>query len=112
VDVVVNLGDGIVVLREPEDTGSFALRVAGPADAAPVSHGEHLARVLEATGVGRLGPDGDAYVASDALRFMAAGQVDDGWDEQFESMLAYAGTRGWLDDDGAVQAHVVWPTGG
>jgi hypothetical protein len=112
VDVVVNLDDGIVVLRAPEDTGSFALRVAGPPDAAPGTHAEHLARVLEATGVGRLGSDGDAFVVADAVRFLAAGEVDDGWNERFETMLSYAGTKGWLDDDGAIQAHVVWPSGG
>jgi len=112
VDVVVNLEDGIVVLREPKDTRSFALRIAGPADASSESHTEHLARVLEATGVGRLGPDGDAFVVADAVRFMAAGQVDEGWDEQFESMVSYAGTKGWLDDRGAIQAHVAWPRDG
>jgi hypothetical protein len=23
-------------------------------------------------------------------------------------MLAYAGTEGWIDDDGAIRAHVEW----
>ena len=107
----MNLEDGIVVLREPEDTGAFALLVAGPADASASSQAEHLARVLQATGVGRLASDGHAFVVPDAVRFMAAGQVDNGWDERFETMLSYAATKGWLDDDGAIQAHVVWPSG-
>jgi hypothetical protein len=52
-----------------------------------------------------------------AVRRLASGRVPDGWDDDFQQMLTYAGTKGWLNEDGtAIQAHVEWtdrdPTGG
>jgi hypothetical protein len=41
------------------------------------------------------------------LRRLAAGRVPEGWDADFEKMLAYAKEKGWLSEDGqAVRAHL------
>ncbi|MHB1584593.1 MAG: hypothetical protein ACYCU7_11185 [Acidimicrobiales bacterium] len=111
-ELVVDLEKVTVVLAGPADTERFSVRVAAPPTASPeVAADVHrLGDVLVAAGVGRLGPSGDAYVRPDAVRFHAAGQVDDGWDDQFESMCRYAEEKGWVDADGAVQAHVEWPS--
>ena len=34
--------------------------------------------------------------------------LDDGWDLGFAGMLDDAGAKGWIDDDGAIRAHVEW----
>lgn len=40
---------------------------------------------------------------------MAQGRVGDDWPAAFTAMLAYAGDKGWLTDDGAgIQAHCEW----
>jgi hypothetical protein len=41
------------------------------------------------------------------LRRLAAGRVPDGWDADFDAMLAHARTQGWLSEDGdTVRAHL------
>ena len=35
---------------------------------------------------------------------------DADWNNNFTAMLEYAKSKGWLDSEGAVQAHVVWET--
>ena len=41
------------------------------------------------------------------LRRLAAGRVPEGWDADFEAMLTFARSKGWLSDDGdAVRAHL------
>jgi len=111
VEIVVDLTTGIVVLADAEETDRFALAVSAPPSAGAGSSAGDLARVLEATGVGRLDASGDAFIEPEAVRFRAAGQVADGWDERFTAMLDAARSRGWLGDDGAIQAHVEWPGG-
>ncbi len=57
----------------------------------------------------------DARVTPDALRALAVRAAEeDGctpgpeWDEDFAAMLESAASSGWIDDDGAVRAHVEW----
>ena len=90
----------VVTLEEPDDCTRFHLTVVGRPD---------LARVFGAlvdAAAGRL--DGDhALITIDAVRRMAAGRVGDDWDTRFDGMLAYARSKGWIDDTGhAIQAHV------
>jgi hypothetical protein len=33
---------------------------------------------------------------------------DPAWRDQLETMLAYAASKGWVNDEGAVRAHVEW----
>jgi hypothetical protein len=97
-----------VSLEEPEDCKRFHLAVVNGESAALV-----FGALVDAA-AGRL--EGDhAWITVDAVRRMAEGRVGPGWDADFEAMLAFAGSKGWLDPTGAsIQAHVEWQgaTGG
>ncbi len=92
----------VVTLEEPDDTKRFQVTVVG---------GDGVGMVFGAlvdAAAGRLEGD-DAWIAVDAVRRMAAGRVGPEWDADFDAMLAYARTKGWLDDTGsAIKAHVEW----
>ena len=62
--------------------------------------------VLARTGAGhRVGAD-QVAVNVTWLRAAASG-VDENWERSFQQMLDFAGTKGWLTDDGgAVLAHI------
>ena len=94
----------VVTLEEPDDCTRFHLAVVG---------GRDIGRVFGAlvdAAAGRL--DGDhALITIDAVRRMAGGRVGDDWDERFDAMLAFARTKGWIDDtNNAIQAHVEYDT--
>lgn len=104
--VSVDVVAGTVSLEEAADCARFHLSArgaAGPSDLAAVGD------VLEAVGVGRLaGPDGaDALIDVAAVRRLAAGRVGEGWSSDFERMLTYAASKGWLHD-AAIQTHIEW----
>ena len=63
------------------------------------------AEALRTAGLGRI--DGDyAWLDADALK--EAGDGSSGWTVDFYAMLAYAKTRGWMnDDESQVRAHIV-----
>jgi hypothetical protein len=90
----------VVSLEEPDDCARFHLAVVGGRDVGLV-----FGALVDAA-AGRL--DGDhALITIDSVRRMAAGRVGGDWDERFEGMLAYARTKGWIDDtNNAIQAHV------
>jgi hypothetical protein len=91
-----------VTLEEPENAKQFHLAVVGGSDAAMV-----YGALVDAA-AGRLEGD-DAWIGVDAVRRMAAGRVDESWDADFEAMLGYARSKGWLDEAGhAIKAHVEW----
>jgi hypothetical protein len=104
-DVVADLTSAPpgVSLAEPDDLGSFKVLALSPE---PDPDG--LAGALD--GVGTTADDGHAFIAIDAVRRLAGARVDDpAWSEGFEKMLAYAGSKGWIDPSGtAIQAHVEW----
>jgi hypothetical protein len=95
----------VVTLEEPDDTRQFHLVVVGGA----VDHGLVYGALVDAA-AGRL--DGEhAWIAVDAVRRMAAGRTGPTWDADFEAMLEYASSKGWIDDTGAtIRAHVEWGT--
>ena len=111
-DVVIDLAHGVVALTGRDELDSLSVRVdAAASDAAQ----DRLTDALAAAGIGRVDGHGDALLPTGALRGLAAEaaasegrSLDAAWDEAFEGMLAYAATRGWIDDDGAVRAHVEW----
>lgn len=54
---------------------------------------------------GRLDEDGlHAWVDSAWLRANAT--TADGWEAGFQKMLVYATTKGWLDSQGKIRAHI------
>src|SRR3954452_7768728 len=85
-----------VSLEEPENCKQFHVVVAGEGDDALV------AGTLAASGVGRASPNaGHVYVSIDAVRSMADGRVGESWAGDFEGMLGYASSKGWLDESGS-----------
>jgi hypothetical protein len=85
-----------VSLEDAENFNTFAVRAVGP----------EAAFGAAVTQVGRY--DGThVFVSTDALKSLAGplGQ-DPAWLEKLSSMLNYAEKKGWLDEDGAIQAHV------
>ncbi len=114
--MVVDLRSGAVAVRSWGTLDSLAVRVrGGPAGGSDPEADRRLTTVLDAVGVARVDGAGDALVPAGVLRELADAAavaegraLDDGWDERFAGMLAYAASRGWIDDDGAVRAHVEW----
>lgn len=92
----------VVSLEEPDDTKRFHVTVVG-GDSMPLLFG-----ALVDAAAGRLEGD-DAWIAIDAVRRMAAGRVGPEWDRDFQAMLDYARTKGWIDETGAaIRAHIEW----
>ena len=92
-----------VSIAEPADCTRFSVAARGPGG------GRALDDALRAAGAGRVADDGDARVAVDAVRRMAAGSVGAGWDDDFAAMLGYAESKGWMHEGGTeIQAHVEW----
>ena len=101
--MIVDITDSGVTLTDPDDCRGFHSRVAaGVTDDA-------VDALLTRTGAGhRVGAD-QVAVAVTWLRAAASG-VDENWERSFQQMLDYAGTKGWLTDDGgAVLAHIERP---
>jgi len=92
-----------VTLAEPDDLGSFKVLATG-------THGDTGALAQALDGVGTLADDGHAFIAVDAVRRLAGDRASDPeWSAGFDKMLAYAGSKGWMDASGtAIQAHVQW----
>jgi len=111
VEFVVDLKAVTVVLADPEDTKHFALRVRS-VDGASAKVGADVHRlgdVLVSANAGRLVGPHQAFIRPDAVRFHAEGQVADDWPERFDAMCAYAATKGWINPEGWIEAHVEWP---
>jgi hypothetical protein len=96
----------VVSLEEPDDTKQFHVTVVGATD--PQSSWGLVFGALVDAAAGRLEGD-EAFITVDAVRRMARDRVGPAWHDEFTAMLAYARTKGWLDDNGnAIQAHVEW----
>jgi hypothetical protein len=116
-EVVVELSTGTVVLADVDQLQGFAVRALpqhpgdGPADGALGA----LAAALSVHDVGTVQPDGDVLIPVDVVRRLAASAVaeqgrtlDKHWETGFAAMIEYAGTKGWLAEDGSLRAHVEW----
>jgi hypothetical protein len=100
--VVVDVAGGPATLAEPEDCKRFHVEAAG-------GDLDAVAGALGPAGTAEGAPEGHVYVDVDWVRRQAAGRVPDGWDADFEGMLGYARSKGWLNEAGtAIQAHVEW----
>jgi hypothetical protein len=96
--VIVRVEDDAVELVEAEDTKGFHVEVRGDVD---------VAAVLDESGAGQLATDGDhALIEIGWVRQHAVG-VGPEWDQDFEVMLDYARTKGWIDEGAsAIVAHL------
>ncbi len=100
--VIVVDGDS-VRLDDPEDLKGFKVVVPS---------GDETTVTQALKSVGRLVDRETAWIRAGAVRALAHGRVDDDWDEEFEAMLGYAASKGWLSDDGSeIRAHVEWLDG-
>ncbi|MDA8312050.1 MAG: hypothetical protein M0Z46_15870 [Actinomycetota bacterium] len=104
----VDLDKVVVVLVEPQDVARASVVVTAPQHATRSSEAtvQRLADVLAATNVGSLEPDGTVRLSAEAVRFHAAGQVDDDWDRRFADVCG-AGSGG--AEVVVAPAEVVWP---
>jgi len=89
-----------VELREPADCKRFHVEARG-------ADPDTVRAALAEAQVGTMSEDGHAWVDPAAVRRLAAGRVAAGWEDEFAQMIAYAGSKGWLDDAGRVRAHCV-----
>jgi hypothetical protein len=114
-EILVDLADGRVWLEGWQDFGSLLLsaRTGRPGEVDDRAT-DGLAAALESSGAGWMNGD-EAILPPGSLRSLAARAADeDGevldadWEDGFTAMLDYAGSSGWVDDDGAVRAHVEW----
>ncbi|BCO60159.1 MULTISPECIES: hypothetical protein [Mycobacterium avium complex (MAC)] len=66
-----------------------------------------VARALEEAALGRSDTDPDLWLKIDALKSLAS-TGSESWSQEFDAMIAFAATRGWIDDSGRyVAAHLV-----
>jgi hypothetical protein len=91
-----------VVLAEPDAFDRFAVVVVGAGSRAD------LARAT--ANVGALDADGEhLFVGRGELRSLAGDRaISPSWLEGFETMVGYAESKGWVDGEGRVRAHVEW----
>jgi hypothetical protein len=100
--VRVDVASGSAVLDEPENCRAFHVAASGGDPAA-------VAAALGLAGSAEGAPADHVWVGVDWVRAQAAGRVPESWNGEFEGMLAYASTKGWLNADGSsIQAHIAW----
>jgi len=98
--IVIDLSEDRVYLRDPDDFGRFSVDVEG---GGPSS----LADVVHRSGLGRLRDDGEHVVVDPiALRALAGAAATPEWDDGLAAMVAYATSRGWVEPDGGIVAHI------
>jgi hypothetical protein len=92
-----------ICLRDPEDCQRFHVAAVG-------GSADELRIVLSRSGVGEVLTSGDALIDVAAVARLAGGLVVADWADRFQGMLAYARTKGWLEDSGItrIRAHVEW----
>ena len=94
---------GQAELVEPSDCKRFHVEY-GVAGADPAD----VAAALGAWADGAV--DGHVWIRVEAVRSAAVGRVGSDWEADFDGMLAFARTKGWLNDAGdAIAAHVAPP---
>ena len=90
---------GRVDVHEADDLRSFSVRHDGRGDITSVE--QALAPL------GTVDASGHAWIDVELLR-AASGKADDAvWSAEFDGMVAYAASKGWLDESGtALRAHL------
>ncbi len=115
-EIMVDLSGGRVWLEGWEDFGGLALsaRTERPGEVDDRAL-DALSTTIESAGAGWMEAEGYALVMPDSLRRLATEAAEeDGltlgpdWEDGFASMLEYAADSGWVNDDGAIRAHVEW----
>ena len=96
--IVIDLGDAGMSLRDPADFTRFSVATEGEGD---------LDAAVRAGELGRVADDGEHVVVDPgALRALAEPVADAAWEEGFAGMCAYAASKGWVEADGGLLAHI------
>lgn len=95
--MLVRASAGQVVLEDAQNLKALSLILDGDPEAARAS----------AATLGQWVDQSHLAVPAHSLVALA-GQLgqDAQWREDFDAMIAYAATKGWVDDEGRVQMHV------
>jgi hypothetical protein len=97
--VRVDTAGGQASLEQPEDCKKFHVEASGGG----------LAQVAAVLGTSADAPDDHVWVPLDWVRAEATGRVPENWTAEFDGMLGYASSKGWMSPDGrSIQAHIVW----
>jgi len=98
--MIVDITGDSVTLVDPDDCGRFHATIA-----ARLSDGT-ADTLLASNGAGHR-VDADHLAIDVAWLRAAAREVEKDWTTRFNKMLAFAGTKGWITDDGlSVVAHI------
>ncbi len=113
--VVVDLSSGSVSLRDPDDTERFSVLAlpASPQDPSDLSALGAVAAALSVHDAGIVDPEGHAFIPIDVVRRLAAegaaaAPLGADWESRFAAMVEQAKERGWVTDEGTIQAHIEW----
>jgi hypothetical protein len=97
--VIVIVTQGAVTAAELDDLRRFHVEAAEDVD---------VGGTLRAAGWGDGAAGDHAWVSIAALRGAAAGAVPASWQADFDAMVAFAASKGWVDAAGThLQGHVV-----
>jgi hypothetical protein len=93
-------------LADRDNFRAFAIMVDGTPDQLP-------AVVSALSGLGAVDADGGhAMLDAGAVRRLAGATTGDAWTADFDTMVEYARSKGWTDEQGRVRAHLEWRTDG
>ena len=114
--VVVDLSSGSVSLTGPDDTERFSVLAlpASPQDPSDLSALGAVAAALSVHDAGIVDPEGNVFIPIDVVRRLAAeataadAPLGADWESRFSAMVEEAAARGWVTDEGTIQAHVEW----
>ena len=95
------MNGGSLALEDPDDFRSF--KVIAPESA--VGSDSQVGRVLKS--YGRLDDEASFYILPTVLIELAGERAEvPEWLQSLDDMIAFAQARGWVDDTGAIQAHI------
>jgi hypothetical protein len=87
-------------LDDPDAFDGLKVQVRGATSDAEIAAALGALGVLDANGE-------DVYLDREELARLAGPKAtDEAWRSQFDAMVAYASTKGWVDQEGRIQAHV------
>jgi len=105
-DVTVDLHDpdANTKLVDPTDFAHFRVVVLTSA-----GRTTGLAEALKDLGGIDTEVEDHAFITPHGLRTLAGGLADDPhWNASLDGMIAYASSKGWTTEDGAIRAHIEW----
>jgi hypothetical protein len=98
--MVIVVSGGTISLGEPEDFKRFSVAATPGADVGGVL-------AVSKWGWADSADEGEVWIRAEAVRDAVGPQPPSGWTAQFDKMLEFARSKGWLSADGeGIRAHV------